>query len=289
MLPSPSELSYFIEVAHTLNISRASERLGISQPTLSLAIQRLERSIGTPLLLRGKSGVQLTKAGQKLSLHARELMQGWERLRAESLKEETELTGHYTLGCHASVGVYALPKCLEPLMRQYPQLNFRLVHDLSRKITEEVVSFKVDFGIVVNPLEHPDLIIRELCQDVVTLWAKPALDKRHQSVLISEPDLLQTQAIVKQLEKKGLHFGRNITSSSLEVITSLTAAGVGVGVLPSRVATHYKSLNLKPFGTDAPEFKDRICLIYRADTQKSASSKRIAREIEVQLKQAWSA
>ena len=47
MLPSPSELTYFLELSQSLNMSRASERLGISQPSLSLAIKRLEKSVGT--------------------------------------------------------------------------------------------------------------------------------------------------------------------------------------------------------------------------------------------------
>ncbi len=52
MIPSPHELTYFIELAHTLNFSRASERLGISQPSLSNAIKRLEQTIGVEVFIR---------------------------------------------------------------------------------------------------------------------------------------------------------------------------------------------------------------------------------------------
>jgi len=52
MIPSPADLGYFMEVASTLNVSRAAERLGISQPSLSLAIRRMEEALGAPLLVR---------------------------------------------------------------------------------------------------------------------------------------------------------------------------------------------------------------------------------------------
>jgi len=67
MLPSAAELEYFLEVANTLNLSRASERLGLSQPSLSLAIKRLELSIGTQLFIRHKQGVTLTQGNFSIS------------------------------------------------------------------------------------------------------------------------------------------------------------------------------------------------------------------------------
>lgn len=285
MMPSSSELQYFIEVAGTLNVSRAAERLGISQPTLSLAIQRLESSFGAPLLIRTKSGVKLTHAGQKLVAQARSLLMEWEKIRGDALRDESEIRGRYILGCHPSVALYSLPGFVAQALIDNPSLEIKLVHDLSRKITEDVISFKVDFGIVVNPWEHPDLVIRPLCKDEVSLWVakKPSVlqdPDSGQAVLICDPDLIQSQSILKQLSKKGMEFKRTITSSNLEVVTSLVAAEAGVGILPSRVATRIKALGLKPLGKEGPKFQDRICLVYRADAQKSKASRLLAKIIE---------
>ena len=93
MMPSPHDLSYFIEVSQTLNVSRAAERLGISQPTLSLAIQRLEKNLGANLLIRTKSGVHLTHAGTKLVAQARVLALEWEKIREDALRDENEIRG----------------------------------------------------------------------------------------------------------------------------------------------------------------------------------------------------
>ena len=59
----------------------------------------------------------------------------------------------------------------------------------------------------------------------------------------------------------------------LEVITELTASGVGVGILPNRVATRINSQKLRQLDERLPVFKDKICLVYRADAQKTNSSR----------------
>lgn len=275
-LPSPSDLQYFIEVASCSNLSRAAERLGISQPALSLAMQRLESSFGVKLLIRGKTGVKVTHAGQKLSQQARVLLGEWEKIRDTTLRDQSEMTGSFTLGCHPSVALYSLPGFLPALLKAHPRLEFKLAHDLSRKITEDVISFRVDFGIVVNPVPHPDLVIVALCSDEVRLWCVPGADR---GVLLYDPDLAQSQAILKQATRKGIRFKRLIPTSSLELAASLTADGVGVGLLPTRVARWTQSPKLVPLPGDSSKFVDSVSLVYRADAQRSRASKTISAAI----------
>jgi DNA-binding transcriptional LysR family regulator len=274
ILPSFNDINYFMEVAETKNISRAAERLGITQPSLSSAMKRLEEALGSQLFTRSRSGVQLTKAGQELVAKGRLLLLNWEQLKAEINRRESAVTGQYVIGCHPSVAAYTLPHFLPGLMKDYPELEIKLAHDLSRKITEGVISYNIDFGIVVNPVKHPDLIIKELCTDEVCFWtAKKTAETQkinsESSVLICDPKLAQSQKMIGDMQKKKIHFNRLIESSSLEVITDLTMQGAGVGILPSRVATRHKAFGLKLLGPDLPSFKDKICLVYRADSQKT--------------------
>ncbi len=284
MLPSPSELEYFLETAATLNMSRAAERLGISQPALTLAIKRLEDGFGQPLLLRSKTGVALTKAGEKLVISARVIISDWERLRGEAGKDESEIRGRYTIGCHPSVALYTLPSILPALFKNQPRLEVKLRHDLSRHITEDVVSLKVDFGIVVNPARHPDLVVKKLTRDEVSLWVGPSETslqnlESNESILIFDPDLLQTQSILRQISKRKIKFHRYLNSSSLEVIASLVSEGCGIGILPGRVATRNGALGLRRLLGVPFKFEDEICLVYRANAQKSIAAKFIIEEI----------
>ncbi len=283
MMPSAADLTYFLEVASSLNLSRAAERLGMSQPSLTLSIQRLEQVIGTPLLIRSKKGVMLTQGGKQLLIHARELLQRWEAVKGQALASTHEIQGNYTIGCHASVALYSLGGFLPELLEKHPKLEIKLQHDLSRKVTEAVVRMEADIGIAVNPIRHPDLVIRKLCDDEVTFWVGKG-SRRVQDfhsgagVLICDPELLQTQDLVKRLRKSGIQYGRILTSSSLEVITSLVAGGCGIGVIPARVAAAaaLRGIYRVP---EAPVFRDEICLLYRVENRPVRSIQVISESI----------
>ncbi len=283
MLANANEITYFLEVAATLNISRAAERLGITQPTLSLSMQRLEQSIGAALLIRGKTGVKLTKSGQRFYTHAKLLLDQWGKLRSETLREESEVQGRILIGCHPSVALYSVTGFLAQLMDQYPLLEIGFVHDLSRKVTEKVVSFEIDIGIVVNPISHPDLALLPLCRDEVAMWRGP--EKYNQDILILDPDLLQTQAILSKLKKSEMTFKRTVHSSNLELIASLVGKGAGVGILPERVARRDANLGLKLLSQKGPTFQDIIYLIYRPDAQKGKAAKTVIEAIRRSFKE----
>lgn len=273
MLPSFNDLSYFFEVSQTKNISRAAERLGITQPSLSSAIKRLEDSLGTQLLVRSRTGVQLTKAGVQLATKGRLFLLNWEQLKSEVNRRELSVAGEYVLGCHPSVALFTLPHFLPKLVQDFPEIEIKLIHDLSRKITEGVISSAIDFGIVVNPVKHPDLVIKDLYTDVVGFWVSKKVSPTQkpesgEAVLICDNNLSQVQKLQIELQKKKIHFRRVIHSSNLEVITELVMSGVGIGILPSRVATRHSSFELQPL-KQFPQFKDRISLVYRGDSQKT--------------------
>ncbi|MEY4631168.1 MAG: HTH-type transcriptional regulator YofA [Pseudomonadota bacterium] len=273
-IPSPAEINYFMEAATTGNFSRAAARLGISQPSLSAAMVRLEDSVGAKLFLRSRRGVELTRSGRQLFEHSQRLMNAWLELQNSAVAATEEVQGKYTIGAHPSVALYTLGGFLPEVLHKNPNLNINLRHDLSRRITENVIQGEIDVAIAVNPRPHPDLIISRLTTDDVTLWQKatkrgqkPQLQKR-EGILICDTGLIQTQAIMKRL-KFPQATPRIIESSNLEVICELTAAGVGVGILPTRVAQRASSSLVKIHG--APVFRDEICLVIRAEQRKVAA------------------
>lgn len=287
MIPSSADLNYFIEVANTLNISRAAERLGISQPSLSLAIKRLEAALGVSLLVRGKTGVQLTRAGLRFTTQARGLVSEWEKLADEAKRGESQVGGRYIIGCHPSVALFTLPEFVTKLVNTYPDVELKLVHGLSRQMTDDVINFKIDFGLVVNPVAHPELVIKILSKDEVGLWGGAdggAAAKAHNGdgVLICDPELIQTQALLKQLKRKDFGFRRTITTANLEVIAALTSSGAGIGILPSKVATREPQLKLKALA-GLPRYQDKLCLVYRADAQRSSASRLVIEHIATAL------
>lgn len=284
MLPSSSELVYFLEVSATLNLSRASERLGISQPSLSLAIKRLEESVGTVLFIRHKQGVTLTQAGKQLVFHARQLLHYWENTKAKALASKEDIQGYFTLGCHSSIAIYLLSKVLPSLLEMQPKLEIHLKHDISRHVTEQVINLSIDMGIVVNPFRHPDLIVRKLCSDEVRFWvaegSKDIQDSHSKNaIILCDPELTQTQALLKKGKKFGVVSDRMMTMNSLEVVASLTANGCGIGILPTRVVKALYQDKLKPV-PNTPVYTDEVCLIYRSENREVKAIQTIVKSIK---------
>ena len=283
MTPSPSDLTYFVEVANVLNLSRAAELLGISQPSLTLAMQRLEQCVGTPILIRHKRGVSLTKAGKQLLAHTRHLLQQWENIKSQTLASVHDVQGSFTIGCHTSVALYSAPNFLAELLAKYPRLEIKFLHNTSRKITEQVINLNIDIGIIVNPVKHPDLVIKHLDNDEFSFWqhAGGKLSLQSDNVtLLCDPELLQTQALLKMLKKAGVNYSRMIVSSSLEVIADLTKSGCGIGILPGNVAKLGHLVKI----AKSPVFQDEICLLYRGENRDVKAMQVITDTIKSSMK-----
>jgi DNA-binding transcriptional LysR family regulator len=280
MMPSPHDLKYFREAAAALNMSRAAERLGISQPSLSLAVQRIEELLGEKVFYRSKRGLKLTQPGSQLLSHTNLLINAWDNVKSKAIASSKKIQGRYVIGCHTSVALYSLSGFLPEVLKEQQNLEICLIHDLSRKITEAVVSSTVDIGIVVNPIKHPDLIITKLADDDVTFWVLKGERQISESKvsLIYDPDLIQSQTLLKKVTKAGLQISRLIETRSLEVVAELTAAGAGVGILPTRVANRAR----EPLRRiqELPIFRDEICLIFRSETKSIAAIKYLTAHIK---------
>lgn len=268
MIPSPTDLMYFLDVANLLNLSRAAESLGISQPSLTLAMRRLEECVGTEVITRHKRGVTLTKAGKQLLAHTRLLLQQWDMIKSETLASQNEIQGCFTIGCHTSVGIFALPRFLPDLLEKNPMLEIKLKHDISRKITEKVINLSVDVGIVVNPVRHPDVVIKRLDTDRMTLWHSQTERDINNFVsgrahIICDPELLQVQMILKKLKQQGIHYKHLIATTSLELIADMTNSGCGIGILPAHIAATRNLIRI----AKAPYHDDEVCLIYRGENR----------------------
>jgi len=280
MMPSPTELIYFLEIASTGNISRASERLGIAQPTLSLAVKRLESVVGTELLLRSKTGVSLTRAGLRFSSKAQHLLEQWHSVLESVKREDTELAGSYRIGAHPSVACGRLAFVLPKILNDHPRLELNMLHDLSRRVTEKIINFELDFAIAVNPISHPDLVIRKLYTDEVNFFCGHDFDIHNQNRLLCfDPELTQARWLLKQAKSANISFARTLHSSSLEFICTLVSEGAGIGILPGIPASQTRNpVRIAAFGIDS--FIDTHALIYRADSQTSQASRKLARVLE---------
>ena len=275
MLATSTEVQYFVEVYQTRHISKAAIRLGVTQPTLTLSLQKLEEKLGTKLFHRTKQGVGPSEQGTLFYRKAHTLLEFWGEVQKGLYRSTSEIFGRFKVGCHQSVGAYVLPKFLDHLYAQAPGIEVELIHDFSRKITEGVVSYNIDIGFVVNPVRHPDLVLKKLGDDRVLFWKKRgsgSLPKR----IFADKNLIQMQEILGKTHSKEFKDWALISTSSLELIRTLTLSGQGIGILPARVAKA-DGADLVPYDSSLPVYEDKIFLAYRKDVLSSKAGRELIR------------
>lgn len=266
------DIRYFQVTASTLNMTRASEKLGVSQPALSYSIKRIENEVDGKLFIREKSGLLLTKFGEEFLKKSRQLIFCWEELEKIVDPISKEAVGTYTFAIHPSVALYTLNKFFKKVVSEFPLLEFKFIHGASKAMTEKIISWEADFGIVVNPVKHPDLIMKKLCIDEVSIFHRLNCENK----LIFDPNLTQSKQLLKKLNKSSIKFNGEIHSSNLEVMADLVSSGVGLGILPERVAKKLKGVKKLE---EAPTYSDQIFLIYRSEKHKNKTGQSIISKI----------
>ena len=265
MMPTETELRHFEELYRTRHFARAAIRIGISQPTLTQSIQRLEEKIEASLFVRTKQGCVPTRAAEVLLKRSKQLLSDWKDL-GQDLRDLAggEASGRFTIGCHASVGTYVLPPFLTRLRATAPAVEVSLIHDSSRKILEKLIAYEIDLAFIVNPVRHPDLVLKRIGADEFGFWKAEGLKSTEvPKTLIFDPDLLQVQSLLergKALTHEKLATFSRLYTSSLELNRTLTESGAGVGALPGRIARVGK---LVRFDSALPTFRDEIYVAYR--------------------------
>jgi DNA-binding transcriptional LysR family regulator len=270
-IPSPLDLKYFEEIALTGSLSRAAERLNIGQPGLSLSLKRLEALLDTKLFFRRSHGLSLTPSGIKLLRRCQKLQEEWALITTDVKNLEMDSNAVFRLGCHTAASIYCLNPFIHDIYNDYPGIQFNLTHGLSRKLCEQIISGSLDFGFIINPVLHPDLIIKKIAVDEVCFWAA---DQHIDEVVILNPELNQSQALIRKVSSR---FKRFIYSESLEVIASLAKSGTGTAILPTRIAKALAPELKKAPGF--PVFKDNITFVYRSDIQRTIATKLVLEHV----------
>lgn len=264
-------LKQFRVISELGNMSRAAKELHVAQPSLSVAMAKLERDLGVLLLQRSKKGVKLTAAGVRFLKYCEESLREWEQIQAELNHLTSEVIGTLNLGVHPSVAIYTLPHFLPQLMSKYPALRIQLTHDLSRRIMQMIAEQELDVGLVINPELRPNLIVRYLIDDEVTIF-KP-IKVLNSNLVIFDCNLSQTQAIRRQMELQDIRFERTLESSNLEVISQLLLSGMGHAILPKRVLANLGQTFEESFPKRIKPARDRLALVYRPEFLKTAKGK----------------
>lgn len=171
------QLRYFLEVARTLNFTRAAENLGLSTPAVSKSVALLERSVGLPLFTRTRRLVQLTQAGERLKAHAETIYDQIETARLD-LRGEAAQPAMLKIGSREMITNYLLGPSLLAFRRKRPATRFGVYELGPREMAAALCKDQIDFAFYYSA-EIPDsaLEIRSLGRLSSHVYASPLLWK----------------------------------------------------------------------------------------------------------------
>ena len=270
MIATETEITYFLEMFETRHFTHAAIRLGVSQSALTQSVSKLEGKIGASLFHRTKRGCLPTEAGKLFFNQAQILQQNWKDLTDSVKNQQRALSGKFRMGCHPSLGIYALPDFMKLLHKKAPGIEILLAHDYSRKLTEKVISYELDLALVVNPVKQRDLVLKKIVEDRICIW-KSKHEPHPPQQLFTDMNRSEVHELLGRRSKDFTNW-KIIETSSLELVHAMVNKGVGVGILPERVARPLET-GLVLYDKSLPTPLDEIFVIHRSDTLKSAAGR----------------
>lgn len=238
------KIQYFYAVAQEGNISKASKKLGLSQPSVTKAVKILEDVIGSELFIRQPRGMKLTQKGEMLYQFGHQFFAQLTHIEQELAKNEDDMDITLKVGTYDSIAQYFWPGFLNSLLKKFPKLKIELISDRSHLVEEMVKSSQIDLGLIVNPNRKEGLEYETYATDQFELYEgtkiKPLYQNYVEAPLIYMPGSLTQNLDIErdQLVKaiKGFNDKQVYKTSSLETAKALALKGLGIALLPSNVA-----------------------------------------------------
>ena len=282
-----TELKYIVAVAREKHFGKAAEACHVSQPTLSLAIKKLEEELELKLFERNASEVTVTPLGSEVVLQAQSVLEQASHIKEIAKRGKDPLAGALKLGVIYTIGPYLLPDLVKNIIAKTPQMPLMLQENFTVKLLELLRTGELDCAILAEPFPDANLAVAPL-YDEPFLAAMPA----------NHPFARQASVTVDQLKAETMlllgtghcfrdhvlevcpefarfsgesttHLGgirKSFEGSSLETIKHMVAAGMGVTLVP-RLSVPSSAL-VKHSSTDKkskPQAEDAL-VIYRPIT-----------------------
>ncbi|BFH67166.1 putative HTH-type transcriptional regulator YraN [Paenibacillus dendritiformis] len=255
---------------HEQNITKAAEKLYISQPALTYRIQQLEKEFGVKIVNRGRRGIQFTPQGEHLVKYAKDM-----RLQLRQTKEflrnmDNKVTGILRLGVASNIATYILPSILKQFLEQYPDVEVRVMTDWSSNLVHSVYSQHVHIGMIRGDYDWPDekhLMMEEnICivsKHEIRLQDLPSLPRINYK---TEPSLQNTIDLWWK-ERYSLPPNIAMEVDKMETGKEMVLNGLGYAILPTIVLGGQEDLYKINLTTQHGEpWKRKSWMIYRKES-----------------------
>ena len=275
-----TELRYIVAVARERHFGRAAQSCFVSQPTLSVAIKKLEDELGVMLFERGPGEVSVTPVGHRVVEQAQRVLEEAAHLKELAKAGSDPLAGTLRLGAIYTIGPYLLPKLIPILRRTAPAMQLLIQENFTHRLAEMLKQGEVDVILVAQPFSEPGVVTRAVYDEpflVALPQGHPLEKKKHISsdelakeslLLLGAGHCFRDQVLdlcsSAQRSNRGA-LAKTLEGGSLETIRQMVASGVGVTVLPSTSVGPGDSggdlIRVRPFARPVPD--RRVVLAWR--------------------------
>lgn len=282
---SLTQLEYVLAVHKYGRFSEAAKQCHVTQPTLSMQIQKLEEELGAVIFDRSKKPILLTDKGKQLIAQMQAVLD--EAKKIEGILEAVQgdaLKGELTLGVIPTVAPYLLPRLLPVVEKMFPELSLKILELQTHRVVESLGDDSIDLGILAIPLGIPKVHEVSLYWEPFSVLCRKnhemakAKKVKYSSLkpddiwLLEEGHCLRNQVLdvcaVKESRSKGAQRKFQFESGSLETLKSLVSSYGGYTLLPALAAESLSSnVTLVPFERPAPARE--IGLVFRREHYKS--------------------
>ena len=267
-----TELRYIVTLSQERHFGRAAERCFVSQPTLSVAVKKLEEELGVALFERSKSTVQVTPMGERIVAQAHRVLEQANVIKELAHKGRDQLSSPLRIGAIFTVGPYLFPHLVPALNELAPQMPLYIEENTTGLLRRKLRAGELDVIIVALPFTEPDVLTKPLFEEPFEVllpaghpWLKrDTIDREMLSeervLLLGEGHCFRDQILdaCPALAHQINHPDKALVAEggSLETIRHMVASGLGITVLP-HMATgvhEYDSgmLATRPFANPAP-------------------------------------
>lgn len=244
----------FVAVAEVGHLTRAADRLHLSQPALSAQIKTLERTLGLELFERRPHGMSLTPAGQRLLGEAQKLLLAVQAFRNEAISIKGHVTGVATVGTVSDPRFIRVADLMSAAVERHPWLEIRLHHEVSGAAFQKVRDGDLDASFYYGELEHPGVAAIPLRQITYRIVAPAAWQARiadaSWSRIAGEPWVMTPPISTHHQIANTLFRRHDITPTKVVeaddefVVSSLVESGLGMGLMREDLAEARAALGL---------------------------------------------
>jgi LysR family transcriptional regulator, hydrogen peroxide-inducible genes activator len=241
-----TQLNYILAVDRCRNFAQAAKECFVTQPTLSMQIQKLEDYLQIIIFDRSKSPVEPTPMGKKVLEHAQKVMQNAQELEELSKSLRGEVAGEFILAVIPTLAPYILPLFVQKFVQEFPEVELKIYEQQTSEIVRLLKEGKIDGAILAAPLEVKEISEEHLFYEPFRIFLSPShdllkkktidekdLDMR-EAWLLKEGHCLRAQALQLCQYNKVSNSDRHLyfEAGSLETLVNMVKSSKGFTVLP---------------------------------------------------------